>query len=204
MRARLLFTGLAAATASALVGCSGPDVPQPNMGLSSRSASPLPFPESSVAPWPTPPVSHKWKTDGLRCPELTNPAARALGISGAGTVTNSSNLKTGNIIDCRWGPGDDTATRATLHVMTTKSQEAADAAWQTPSIILPTPLNGVGELAFISNPPGLHEIQVAVRSGNARLTITLTPKKGDAEGEDALRDAASAIATDMLTALVPA
>jgi hypothetical protein len=199
-----LLLGLAATIAAALSGCSSPDVPDVNTHLPSSSAS-LPFPLPSAATRSVPPSTHKWKTDGLTCPQLTDSAAGALGISGAGKVTDSTAAKTvGNSIDCRWGPGDGTATTVTLHLDTSTSQAGADSAWQILSAPLPMPLNGVGEQAFVSADTGSDEIQVALRSGNATLDIRLTPKKGDAKGETALRDAAAAIATDMLDVLVPA
>jgi hypothetical protein len=199
-----LLLGLAAVTAATLASCSSPEVPDVNIDLPSSSAS-LPVPLPSAATRSAPPATHKWKTDGLACPQLTDSAAGALGISGVGKVIDSTAAKTvGNSINCRWGPGDETATTVTLHLDTSTSQAAADAAWQILSAPLPMPMNGVGEQAFVSADTGGREIQVAVRSGNATFDIRLTPKKGDAKGETATRDAAPAIATDMLNVLVPA
>jgi hypothetical protein len=190
--------------ALAVAGCSSPEVPGVDTDLPSSGAShSLALP--SVTTRPVPAASHKWKTDRLTCPRLTDSAAGALGIGGAGKVTDATDVKTvGNSIDCRWGPGDGTATTVSLHLNTSTSQAAADAEWQILSAALPDPLNGVGEQAYMAADTGSDETQVVVRSGNANLDIRLTAEKGDAKGMDALRDAAAAIAVDMLGVLVPA
>jgi hypothetical protein len=199
---RLLLIFIAAATAAAVAGCSGPEVPDVDLSLPPPSES-YPFPPASERP--VPPATHKWKTDGLVCPQLTDPVASALGISGPGKVTDSTDLKRlGNSIECRWGPGNETATTFTLNISTSTSQAGADAGWKVASGYLPKPLPGVGEQAFISDEIGDHQIRVAVRSGNATLQIKLLPKKGDAKAEKALRDNAAAIGTNMLSSLVPA
>jgi hypothetical protein len=202
VKTRLILPSMAAAVAVALTGCSNPEVPDVNTDLPSSGAS---LPLRSASTRPVPPATHKWKTDGLTCPRLTDPAAAAVGVSGVGKVTDSTDVTTvGNSIDCRWGPGDGTATTVTLHLNTSTSQAAADEEWQILSAAVPEPLDGVGEQAFMSASTGSDETQVAVRSGNANLDIRLISKTGDAEAAGALRDAAAAIATDMLGALVPA
>lgn len=204
MSGRRFLPGVAAAIAVALAGCSSPQVPDIDTDLPSTGVSaPLPLP--STVTRSVPPATHRWKTDGLTCPRLSDPPAAALGISGVGKITDSTDATTaGDSIDCRWGPGDGTAATVTLHLDTSTSQAAADAEWRILSAALPEPLKGVGEQAFMSADTGSDEIQVAVRSGNANLDIRLTGKKGNTENVDALRDAAAAIAADLLGVLVAA
>ncbi|GIF24459.1 hypothetical protein BJ973_007939 [Actinoplanes tereljensis] len=188
---RLVLAGMA--TVLTLAACSSPDVPDVDTGLPSSTVS---LPASTKSARPVPPPAHKWKTDGLTCPSLT---AADVGLTGAGKVTDQTNPQTvGSSIDCAWG------TTATLHLDTATTQAAADAQWQILSGALSEELSGVGEQAFISTDTGSDEIQVVVRSGNANLDIRLTAKKDDEAGAKALRDAAPAIATDMLKGLVPA
>ncbi|BFU42336.1 hypothetical protein [Krasilnikovia sp. MM14-A1004] len=204
MTARLILGALVAVAAATMAGCAGPEIPDVRTDLPSSGTS-RPNPLPSVLTRAVPPVTHKWRTSGLSCPHLTDSAASALGIRGVGRVTESTDVKTvGNSIDCRWGPGDGTASTVSLHLSTSTSQAGADAEWQILSAALPVPLNGVGEQAFISADTGSDSMQAAVRSGNANLDIRLTAKKGDAKGKGALRDAAAAIAADMLGSLVPA
>ncbi|GIM94071.1 hypothetical protein [Paractinoplanes toevensis] len=193
MRARLL----GAALVVALAGCSSPDVPDIDTGLPSSGVS---LPGSARATRPVPLPHHKWKTDGLTCPTLT---ASSVGLTGAGKVTNSTAPKTvGSSIDCSWAND-----AATLHLDTATTQTAADAQWLILSGALTEELKGVGEQAFISTDTGSNEIQVVVRSGNAnldiRLTATDTAASAATGGVKAMRDAAPAIATEMLGSLVP-
>ncbi|GAB1694461.1 hypothetical protein [Krasilnikovia sp. M28-CT-15] len=204
MIARLLLSCLAAFTAATAAGCAGPDVPDVRTDLPSSGPS-RPGPLPSAVTRPVPPATHKWATKGLSCPQLTDPAVGALGINGAGKVTDSTDVKTvGNSIDCQWGPGDGTASTISLHLSTSTLQAAADAQWQILSATLPTPLNGVGEQAYISADTGSDSMRIAVRSGNVNLDIQLAARKGDAKSKRALRDAAATIATEMLGSLVPA
>jgi hypothetical protein len=201
VRGRLLLPGVAAA-AAALVACSSPEVPDVDTGLPSTGVS-LPPPSAGTRPLPA--ATHKWKTTGLVCPELTGPSAAALGLSGTGKVTDSTDVAAaGNSIDCRWGPGGGRATTVTLHLDTATSQAAADAYWRILSAALPVPLDGAGEQAFMSADTGSDEIQIAVRSGNANLDIRLTAGEDDTKRANAMRDAAATIASDMLGTLAPA
>ena len=82
-------------------------------------------------------------------------------------------------------------------------QAGADGGWQTIStaLVKPEPLAGVGEEAFVSQPLNLRGVRVDVRTGNAYATIHLVPATG---GDADLRDAAAAIAGDVIDELVPA
>ena len=91
---------------------------------------------------------------------------------------------------------------AELQLSTTKTQEAADAAWQLTGRLFDNPLPGVGEQAFTSSDIGDNIVHIEVRSGNAILSITLTAKKDGTT--EPLRAGAAALATDMLGSLVPA
>ena len=110
----------------------------------------------------------------------------------------------GNSIECKWGPGNETATTIILRIRTSTSQEAADAGWDTINGALSKPLPGAGEQAFIWDDFGDHKVRMFVRSGNATLEVQLQPRKGDTEGAKRLRDNAAAIGTNMLSSLVPA
>jgi hypothetical protein len=194
MRGQLIAWGLVAA--AALAGCSSPDV----SGIDST----IPTPSGPVASRSLPPVTHTWSVANVKCPELTVAAAQPLKVGGKGTETRSSgSADFSRILECRWGPEDRSATSVTAKLSVWANQAGADAGWQTVSttLVKPEPLAGVGEEAFVSQPLDLRGIQVDVRTGNAYATIHLVPASG---GDAGLREAASAIAGDIIDELVPA
>lgn len=185
-------------------GCStSPDFPAPeefalpSPGFS-RPAAAGPLPPRSM-----PPATHRWRTDGLTCPEVSAAEARAVGIADRGQLTGTTgNTRIGNIVDCVWSPAEGPARTVTLKLSTSTVQEAADQGWQVMTALVTEPLGGVGEQAFIRTLA--EETTVLVRSGNATLTIRITGGRQDAEGMSRLRQAAPFIASDMLSSLVPA
>jgi hypothetical protein len=193
-----LGRGLAAAglLAAAMAGCHDG---QPG------STAQAPQPTTSFA-FPVPPVTHTWKPDGLTCPTLKGQGAQARGLAGPGTRVRGNDSKNGGLLYCHWGPDDESAPAADLQISTAKRQEAADAAWQAiagPGLF-GDPLPGVGEQAFLGPDTG-NQFIVIVRSGNVMLSITLkAPEVDSAVRLQSLHDATVSIATDMLTALVPA
>jgi hypothetical protein len=202
MRARPIAYGLVAATAlTGLAGCSkpGPDVsPLPTM-----SAPPGP-PASQRS---LPPATHKWSAATVTCPTTTAEAAHRLKIDGTATQTRASgDADLGRIVECRWGPDDYSATAMTVKLTVAGNQAGADAGWQfiSTNLVKPQPLPGVGEEAFVSQPLDGRGIQVDVRSGNAYAVIHLIPATGAADGQAELREAAPALAADVLDDLVPA
>ena len=197
MRGRLIAWGLAAS--AALAGCSSPDV----SGIDST----IPTPSGQVASRSLPPVTHTWSVANVKCPELTVTAAQQLKVGGKGTETRSSGSEDfSRIVECRWGPEDRSATSVTAKLSVWANQAGADAGWQTVStaLVKPEPLAGVGEEAFVSQPLDLRGVQVDVRTGNAYATIHLVPATGAAGGDAELREAAAAIAGDIIDELVPA
>lgn len=196
MRGRQIAYGLVAA--AVLAGCSSPHV--------SPIDSTIPTPSGPVASRSLPPATHKWSVAQVRCPQLTVAAVQRLKLAGTGTETRSSG--SGNfsrIVECRWGPADRSGTSVTAKLSVWANQAGADAGWQTVSttLVKPEPLAGVGEEAFVSQPLDLRGIRVDVRTGNAYATIHLIPATGAAaDGE--LREAAAAIAGDVVDGLVPA
>ena len=195
---RALF--LAGALAATLAAC-GDDPPTTPYTPAPRVSVSLPFPLPSGT-LPVPPATHRWKPDGLTCPAISTPAAQETGLNGPGRKVRGTDVGGGNTIWCRWGPDDRSAVAAELQLSTSKTQEAADAAWQIVGRLFTNPLPGVGEQAFISSDIGDDMVRVQVRSGNAILSITLTAKKDAAT--DPLRSGAAALANDMLGSLVPA
>ncbi|MFI7602342.1 hypothetical protein [Actinoplanes sp. NPDC049681] len=197
MRGRPIAWGLIAV--AALAGCSSPDV--------SPIDSTIPTPSGPVASRSLPPVAHKWSVAAVKCPELTVAAAQQLKVGGRGTQTRSTGSDDfSKIVECRWGPEDRSATSVTAKLSVWADQAGADAGWQTVStaLVKPEPLAGVGEEAFVSRPLDLRGVQVDVRTGNAYVTIHLIPAAGAAGGDAELREAAAAIAGDVIDDLVPA
>lgn len=197
MRGRQIAYGVVAA--AALAGCSSPDI--------SPIDSTIPTPSAPVASRSLPPATHKWSVANVRCPALTGAAAQQLKVAGKGTETRSSGSEDfSKIVECRWGPEDRSGTSVTAKLSVWADQAGADAGWQTVStaLVKPEPLAGVGEEAFVSQPLSLRGIQVDVRTGNAYATIHLIPATGAADGDAELREAAAAIAGDVIDELVPA
>jgi hypothetical protein len=197
MRGRLITWGLGAA--AILAGCSSPDVPP--------VVSTIPTPSGPVASRSLPSATHKWSVADVKCPELTVAAAQQLKVAGKGTEARSSGSEDfSKIVECRWGPEDRSAVSVTAKLSVWANQTGADAGWQTVSttLVKPEPLAGIGEEAFVSEPLDLRGIQVDVRTGNAYATIHLVPSTGAAGGDAELREAAAAIAGDIIDELVPA
>ena len=193
MRNRLIGWGMVAV--ATLAGCSNPDI--------APIDSTIPTPSGPVASRSLPPVTHKWSVAGLKCPELTVAAAERLKVGGQGTETRSGgSADFSKIVECRWGPAEPSATSVTAKLSVWANQAGADAGWRTISttLVKPEPLAGVGEEAFVSQPLDLRGVQVDVRTGNAYATIHLV----DAPGQADLREAAVAIAGDIIDDLVPA
>jgi hypothetical protein len=190
MRARPLVYFLVAA--AALGGCSKPD-------LAPIPAASAASPEARRS---LPPVTHKWSTTAVTCPDLTGAAADRLKLGGQGTQTHA----TGGSVDCRWGPDDFSATSMTVKLTVAGNQAGADAGWQFTSTTLvhPQPLPGVGEEAFVSDPLDGRGIQIDVRTGNASAAIHLIPATGAADGKAEVREAAPEIAATVIAGLVPA
>jgi hypothetical protein len=197
VRGRPIAWGLVAA--AALAGCSSPDI--------SPIESTIPTPSGPVPSRSLPPVTHKWSVAGVKCPELTVAAAQHLKVGGRGTETRSTGSEDfSKIIECRWGPEDRSTISVTAKLSVWANQAGADAGWQTVSttLVKPEPLAGVGEEAFVSRPLNLRGIQVDVRTGNAYAAVHLVPAAGAAGGDAELREAAAAIAGDVIDELVPA
>ena len=196
MRARLIASGLVAA---ALAGCAQPDVtPIPTLAVPSHP----PVTQRSL-----PPVTHKWSSATVTCPDLTGTTAAQLKLSGKGTQTRADGSDDiGRIVECHWGPADFSATSMTVKLNVAGNQGGADAAWQVISSTLyhPQPLPGVGEEAFVSDPLDARGVQIDVRTGNANVTIHLIPATGAADGNAALRTAAPELAAGAIAGLVPA
>lgn len=194
MRGRLIVCGLAAT--AVLAGCSRPDI--------GPIDSTIPTPSGPVASRSLPPVTHKWSVADVKCPELTVAAAQRLRVGGKGTETRSSGSDGfSKIVECRWGPEDRSGTSVTAKLSVWANQAGADAGWQAvaTALVKPEPLAGVGEEAFVSAPLDLRGVQVDVRTGNAYATIHLVPATGD---NAEVREAAAAIAGDVIDELVPA
>jgi len=197
MKVRLIAWGLVAA--AALAGCSSPEIPPID--------STIPPPSGPVASRSLPPVTHMWSVASVKCPELTVAAAQRLKVGGRGTETRSSGSENfSKIVECRWGPEDRSGISVTAKLSVWANQAGADAGWQIVStaLVKPEPLAGVGEEAFASQPLDLLGVQVDVRTGNAYATIHLVPAAGAAGGDAELREAAAAIAGDIIDELVPA
>jgi hypothetical protein len=197
MRARLIASRLV--VAAALAGCSSPHVAPIDSTIPTSS---VPLTSGSL-----PPVTHKWRVDDARCPALSVAAAQRLKVSGTGTETRSSGSGGfSKIVECRWGPEDRSAISVTAKLSVWANQAGADAGWQTVTAALnmSEQLAGVGEEAFVSQPLDLRGVQVDVRTGNAYATIRLIPAGSAPDGNGELRDAAAAIAGDVIDELVPA
>ncbi|HWS36138.1 MAG TPA: hypothetical protein VN408_25810 [Actinoplanes sp.] len=195
-------TVLVVAAMLAVAGCSEPEFP--NSGDFALPSSQISRPSTS-GPGPArsvPPVTHRWRTDGLTCPVVTSADAQDVGVTGPGHLADTTDVTTiGNTITCLWTPAGR-AESVTTVIDTSTVQEAADIAWQVRSAIMTEGLPGVGEQAFVSVLGT--EITVLVRSGNATVSVSIRAKRGDADGLSKLRVAAPAIAGDMLGSLVPA
>ncbi|GAA2506303.1 hypothetical protein [Winogradskya humida] len=196
---RLRPIAYALSVTAVLAGCSSPSI--------SPIESTIPTPSGAVPSRSLAPATHKWSVADTKCPALAGDAAQQLKVSGEATVTRDDAVgDVSRVVECRWGPDDDSVTAVTAKVSVFGNQAGADAGWQTAStgLVEPEPLAEVGEEAFVSTPLDLRGVQIDVRTGNAYARVRVIPAKGATDGTDDLRVAAPKIAADVIDELVPA
>jgi hypothetical protein len=174
-----------------LGGCSDVDTSPIDSGVPTAS--------STASARPLPSAGRHWKGFSAQCAELTDAAAKELGVAGPGAPTDEySTSDTVTQADCHWGSSDGHGNAVDARVSIWARQEAADAQWQTLSAGQTTPLD-VGDEGFIADEPGA--VVVRTRSANAVATIRLVAPTARPDTA-ALRPVASEITGDILDDLV--